>query len=353
MKKLIAVLLVALMTMGCLSAVAESSLLEDYAEIPNDVAEGYVERTSFTVSELSKSYTFAYIAGTLGSAYFYVGPNATKTYLESLDCTCLISDANADLATQVNQIENAITQKVDAIIINTVDPPAGVSEALQKAAEAGIPVVAVDSSLDAEFSNYMTYISSDNFQLGYECGVYAANYLMDTKGAVEGVCCVMDGIEGNFAATGRYDGFWAGVASVDPDHKLVESSRLFGGSWTEEAGLQEAEDMLVANPHIDVMFGISDPFVTGAVTAAERVGRDEMIMVAVDGQKAALRLLKDGSPIKCIACQDPQGMGLIAANLLLNYMEDGTLPAGRTLRVKPVVATPETIDDVYDEESDF
>ena len=119
------------------------------------------------------------------------------------------------------------------------------------------------------------------------------------------------------------------MASVDPNHKLVEASRLYGGSWTEEAGVQEAEDMLVSNPHIDVMFGISDPFVTGAVTAADRVGQErndhDPPWMA---RRPPLRLLKDGSPIKCIAGQDPEGMGLIASNLLLNYLENGTLPAG-------------------------
>ncbi|MEG1984632.1 MAG: sugar ABC transporter substrate-binding protein, partial [Oscillospiraceae bacterium] len=249
MRRIIATIMTLILTISCLASCgtkpegvepeAESKgkdLISIYSGIANGEASKNVDRNTFKVGELSKKYTFGYVAGNLGSAYFYVGPNATKDYLESLGCTCLISDANADLATQVSQIENFITQAVDAIIINSVDPPSGVSEALQKAAEAGIPVVAVDSFLSDEFTNYLAFVGSDNFKLGYECGVYAANYMLKTKGAVEGKVCVLDGVEGNAAATGRYDGFWAGVESVAPEHKLEEVSRLYGGGWTEEAG---------------------------------------------------------------------------------------------------------------------
>ena len=88
-------------------------------------------------------------------------------------------------------------------------------------------------------------------------------------------------VEGNAVAQLIYDGFWDGVASIQEDHKLEEVSHLYGGAWTEEAGLQMAEDMLVANEHIDIMFAISDPFLMGALTACERAGRSEMFMLSL------------------------------------------------------------------------
>lgn len=341
-------------TTAAATTVAEKeNLLTVYSKIENKEATNKINRDSFKIDKVSQKYKIGYVAGTLGSAYFYVGPNATKTYLESLGCECLISDAKGDLATQVSQIENFITQKVDGIIINSCDPPAGVSAALQKAADAGIPVVAVDSMLDQNFNNYLAFIGSDNYNLGFSCGVYTAQYLKEKNGSVSGNACVLDGVEGNAVAKARYDGFWDGVKSVDPNNTLKEVSHLYGGSWTEEAGTKMAEDMLVANPKIDVMFGISDPFVTGALTAANRVNRNEMIMTAVDGQKAALKLLKDGTAIKCIAGQDPIGMGLIASNLILSYLENGTLPEAKILRIAPVVATSDNIDTIYNPNSEF
>lgn len=333
---------------------AANQLIADYASYETTESEEFVGRDTFTLQgDLSKKYTIAYVAGNMASAYFYAGPTETQKYIESLGCTCLVSDADADLATQVEQIENFITQGVDAIIINVVDPPSGVSEALQKAADAGIPVVAVDSALDDNFSNYLAFIGSDNYALGYSCGVHAAEYLVEQYGEVTGTCGVFDGVEGNAVAELIYEGFWDGVASVQEDHTLEEVSHLYGGAWTEEAGLQMAEDMLVANSHIDIMFAISDPFLIGALTACDRAGRSEMYMCGRDGDKAALKAIKDGTMVKFIAGQDPVGMGMIGTDLVLSYLENGTLPEARILHLAPVEASEENIDEVYDPDAAF
>ena len=306
---------------------SSGDLIADYASYKTEEAADFVARDTFTLDgEVSESYTIAYVAGNMASAYFYAGPTETQKYIESLGCECLVSDANADLATQVNQIENFITQGVDGIIINVVDPPSGVSEALQKAAEAGIPVVAVDSMLDENFENYLAFVGSDNYALGHSCGVAAAEHLVELYGEVTGTCAVMDGVEGNAVGELIYEGFWDGVASVQEDHTLEEVSHLYGGAWTEEAGLQMAEDM-------------------GALTACERVGRSEMFMCGRDGDKAALKAIKDGTMVQFIAGQDPVGMGMIATDLLLSYLENGTLPEARILRLAPIEANRDNIDE--------
>lgn len=332
----------------------KSDLAADYATYKTEESADFVGRDTFKLQgAASKEYTFAYVAGNMGSSYFYAGPTETQKYVESLGSKCLISDANADLATQVNQIENFITQGVDGIIINSVDPPSGISEALQKATDAGIPIVAVDSMLDANYNNYLAFVGSDNFALGRSCGVAAAEYLMEKYGEVTGTCGVFDGVEGNAVAQLIYDGFWDGVASVQKDHTLKEVSHLYGGAWTEEAGLQMAEDMLVANEKIDIMFAISDPFLMGALTACDRANRHEMFMCGRDGDKAALKAIKDGTEVQFIAGQDPVGMGIIAADLLLSYLENGTLPETRILRLAPIEADVNNIDQVYDPNSAF
>ena len=328
-------------------------LVSDYAKIKDEEPTGYVGYDTFDVGEMKKNYKIGICVGTMGSAYFKVLPDKAKEVLESFGCEVLVADANADIATMVSQIENMITQGVDGLLINSVDPPSAVSEVLQKATEKGIPIVAVDSRLDGNYKNYLGMIGSDNFQLGFACGEYMANKLKEKKGAVEGTLCVLDGVEGNVVAEARYKGLLAGFESVDKNHKIKEVSHLYGGSWTEEAGVQMAEDMLVANPEIDLMFGISDPFVVGATTAAQRAGRSEMIMGAVDGAKSALKLVSDGTPVEVIAGQDPMGMGEIGSKLLLGYLNNGTLPETRIMKIAPKVSTPESVSEFYDPNSAF
>lgn len=335
-------------------AEATNDLVADYATYETVAAEDFVGRDTFKLDgEPSGKYTIAYVAGNMASAYFYAGPTETQKYIESLGSECLISDANADLATQVSQIENFVTQGVDGIIVNSVDPPSGISEALQKATDAGIPIVAVDSMLDSNYNNYLAFVGSDNFALGYSCGVAAAEHLVEKYGEVTGTCGVFDGVEGNAVGEMIYEGFWAGVASVQEDHTLEEVSHLYGGAWTEEAGLQMCEDMLVANDHIDIMFAISDPFLLGALTACERAGRDEMFMCGRDGDKAALKAIADGTNVKFIAGQDPVGMGIIATDLIISYLENGTLPESRLLYLAPIEASVDNIEEVYDPDAAF
>lgn len=331
----------------------QGKLTSDYAKISDEESDEYVDYDSFDVGEIKGEYKIGVAVGTMGSAYFKALPDKAQETLESYGCEVLVADANGDIQTQVNQLENFIAQGVNGILINSVDPPSAVSAVLDKAMEAGIPVVAVDSRLDGNYKSYLGMIGSDNYNLGFEVGTYMANYLKENKGKVEGTCCVLDGVEGNVVAEARYSGFWDGIASVDSNHKVEEVSHLYGGSWTEEAGIQMAEDMLVANPEIDLMFGISDPFVIGAKTAVERAGREEMIMGAVDGAKNALKFIQDGTVIKVVGGQDPVGMGIIGSELLLAYLNNGTLPDNRIMKIAPRLATPETIDEIYDPNSAF
>ena len=328
-------------------------MLENYSKIKSGVDTGYVDYDAFKVGEVKSSLNIGVVVYTMGSAYFKALPDAAKNELELYGIEVLVADSQNDISRQVSQIENFISQKVDGIIVNAVDPPSSINIVLDKAAKAGIPVVAVDSRLDSNYNNYLGMVGSDNESLGFAVGEYMANYLKTTKGVVEGTLAVLDGVEGNAAALGRYNGLWKGFESVDPNHKIKEVSHLYSGAWTEEAGIQMAENMMVANKHLDLIFGISDPFVVGANSAAKRVGRSEMLMGAVDGAKSALKLINDGTPIKIIAGQDPVGMGVIGARLLLDYINNGTLPEYRVMKIAPKISSVENISETYDANAPF
>jgi ribose transport system substrate-binding protein len=329
-----------------------ASLVDTYKKVSNDGATT-VSADDFPIGELKGKYTIALAMGTMGSGFFRALPNAARAELEKYGVRVVEADARQNIATQVSQIEDFLAQGVDGIIINPVDPPSAVSVVLEKAAAQGVPVVSVDSLLDADFHNYLGMIGSDNHRLGYVLGEYAAKELVKRYGSAQGTLATLDGVAGNAVANLAYQGFWDGVKSVDPNNKLVEITRLWGGSWTEEAGIQMAEDMMVAHPKIDVMFGISDAFVIGSSAAAARVGRNEMIMVGRDGSKAALKILNDGGLIKAVSMQDPLGVGRAGARLMLSFLTTGYLPKTRTMMLDPALATPENIKEKYNPDALF
>ena len=332
-------------------APAESDLIAAYASLGYDTV--YVEPEDFNVGETGDGLTIGIAAGTVGSGFFKVIVDSCKEALEANGVEVLIADANGSFETQTKQIENFITQGVDGLVVNSCDPPSAISEVLQKAADQGIPVVAVDSALDENFDNYLCMVGSDNYLLGFGVGEYVANTLKVGSGSVSGKVAVLDGVEGNMVAKARYDGFWAGIESVAADHTLEEVSHLYGGSWTEEAGIQMAGDLFVANPDVDVIFGISDPFCVAAAAEAERAGIDGVMLTAVDGAKSAMKIIADGGAMKAIGINDPIRMGAGAANALLAYINNGALPESKICKLNPITATPENIADLYNPDSPF
>jgi len=69
--------------------------------------------------------------------------DAVKSQLEALGYTVDLQYAQDDIANQLSQLENEITKGPKALIIASIDGTT-MSDALQKAADAGVVVVAYD-----------------------------------------------------------------------------------------------------------------------------------------------------------------------------------------------------------------
>lgn len=92
--------------------------------------------------------------------------NNVKEQLEALGYTVDLQYAEDDIPTQVNQIDNMITQGADVLIIASIDGTALTSQ-LEAAKEAGIPVIAYDRLIrDTENVDY--YTTFDNFEVGVQ-----------------------------------------------------------------------------------------------------------------------------------------------------------------------------------------
>ena len=83
--------------------------------------------------------------------------------------------ASNDVATQISQIENMINSGCKVLIVAPIDFPA-VNQALEKAHQKGIPVIAYDRLFyDSEYVDY--YVSFDDYQIGVMQAEYIINKL--------------------------------------------------------------------------------------------------------------------------------------------------------------------------------
>ena len=189
----------------------------------------------------------------------------------------IITDAGADNAKQVANVENFLTQGVDLLIVSP-NEAAPLTEVINKAYASCIPVILLDRNILNQ--DYSMFIGANNVAIGQAAGEYTAQWCKD-KGLSPCNVAELRGLEGSPPAKDRGDGFRAGIA-MNPDVTIVASQ---SANWLREKAVPIASAMLQANEKIDVMYGHNDPMAEAAYIAAQSEGRDltKILFVGIDG----------------------------------------------------------------------
>lgn len=218
------------------------------------------------------------------------------------------------VSTQVTQIEDLIVKGVDALIVNPMDANA-VIPALQKAKDAGIPVVLVDSTIaEGNEALYVTYVGTDNFN----AAKIGAEKLTEVLGN-EGKVVIVRGANGNSVGDARVDGFKAGLGDG------IEIVGEQPGDWSNDVAKQVTENMLQANPEVDGLFTASDVMLDGILQAMDDAKREGIQIMSFDGSDDGKALIEEGLVLGTMA-QFPDEMGKIAVDTLLGVL-DGSVDA--------------------------
>jgi ABC-type sugar transport system substrate-binding protein len=159
----------------------------------------------------AEKLTIAWIPKALNNPVFEVGRDGAFKKAEELTAAgpvevevLYVGSVASDAAEQARVVEDVIAKGVDAIGISCNDPTA-CEDPINKAVEAGIPVMAWDS--DSPDSQRFTYLGVDN----YEGGKAAADLLVRFMGE-EGKVALLTGVPGAFNLEERIRGFQDGVA---------------------------------------------------------------------------------------------------------------------------------------------
>jgi ribose transport system substrate-binding protein len=227
----------------------------------------------------------------------------------------IIVDAKNDGATQVNQVQDLITKKVDALIYI----PAGATAAsvpVRLANEAGIPVICVDRfppDLPGD-----TFIASDSVNSARILG----EWVIEQTGGVGNVA-VIHGQMGTTPEVDRTNGWETAMAKAPGMITVAEQA----ADWDQAKAFTVAQDMLQKNPDITVFFGQCDTMAMGAARAVELANLDhDVVVVGFDGDVAALKELKNGL-FDATCTQQTQLMGKLAFESALKAIAGESLPA--------------------------
>jgi len=160
----------------------------------------------------------------------------------------LTVNANGDSAKQAADVEDLITKKVDAIIINPRDAEA-IAPSVQKALDAGIPVFALDRGVTGV--DLTGFLETDNVAMGRLAADLIAEALFEKYGKVEGEVIELGGLVGTTAARDREQGFHERLEAY-PGINLVASQPA---DFNQEKAYNVTTNLMLANPNVDAIYG--------------------------------------------------------------------------------------------------
>lgn len=234
---------------------------------------------------------------------------------EQVGADVTVSDAVGDAATQVDQIQNFITQQLDAIIYI----PAGATAAgvpVKAAQQADIPVVAVDRN--APDAPGDTFIATDSVAAAQELG----EYVVEQTGG-KGELAIVQGQIGTTPQVDRQTGFETALEQA-PGIEVVAQQPA---DWAQDKAFSVAQDMIQANPDVNIMWGQADAMALGSAQAVRNANlSQDVLIVGFDGDFAGLEAVRDGQ-IEATMVQQTQLMGRLAVQSACDLAAGEDVPA--------------------------
>ena len=251
----------------------------------------------------------AFVMKTANNPFFIDMQKGAEEEARKLGVNLVVQAAEreVDVEKQMQIIENLIQAKVAALCVT----PSGSREivsAIDKANRAGIPVVIVDTRVDAKAlgeskAKIASFIGSDNYEGGKLAGEFIAQRL-----AGKGKVVVLEGIPGHETGDSRLRGFRDALKAT-PGIEIVASQTA---NWERDQGFNVFQNILQSHPEVQAVFACSDLMALGAVeaiAAAKKTG--QITVVGFDASDEARKAVLSGTMDATVA-QSPATMGAMA-----------------------------------------
>lgn len=234
----------------------------------------------------TRTYDFVFIVKSMQFSFMLSmidGANAAAGLVDNINLVCQGPETPYSVSEQIELVEQAITNGVDAIMITPADST-GIIPAIEAANAAGIPIATPNTK--AYGGNVLTWIGVDNYTVGYQLGKAICDAL-----AGKGNVVLIEGTAGNSTSTERVDGYKAAFAEY-PDIKLLDSQPA---DFNREKGMTVMENYLERYEKIDGVASVNKDMTMGALEAVKAADRQgEMIQVTFDVDSDCLDAIEAG-----------------------------------------------------------
>lgn len=214
---------------------------------------------------------------------------ALKKLVEADGGAMTYLDCKSNASTQIQQIENFISSRVNVIIVHPADKNA-VETVLGQARAAGIKVFCWDDDIANSDVNWLI----DNYALGKVIGEQAAKWINGKLGGTAEVAVL------NYpqiqVLLDRGNGIVDGIKANAPKAKIVAQSAAINPT----EGQAKTETILQANPNVKVIACIGGGGAVGANEAVKASGRltDNFGIFAADATPEELAAISNNEAIR-------------------------------------------------------
>ncbi|ADK96037.1 substrate-binding domain-containing protein [Prevotella melaninogenica] len=185
--------------------------------------------------------------------------------------TLKFASANDNDRLQKQQIEQFIKEGVNLLIVSP-NQIHTISSVIDKAYDAGIPVILFDRKTDSK--KYTAFIGADNYEAGYEIGNFIGQQL-DGKGNIAEIC----GLQASSPAIERNRGFMDALK----DYSGIKVIARKHGDWVKESGVMAMDSVLSqAKEPIQYVFAQNDRMALGALQSIKKHKVKGIRIVGID-----------------------------------------------------------------------
>ncbi|WP_321927453.1 sugar ABC transporter substrate-binding protein [Paraburkholderia guartelaensis] len=247
------------------------------------VALGVFAASGAAVAENAK-YRVAYLARAQSDSFAAWLANAmVKEAKKYPDIQLTVFDGQSQNSVMQSNIENAVTNKYDLVIIQPYDP-AVQHGPVKNAMAKGVKFVATNPKFS---DDSIPSVDSSPYLLGQVNAQLALKEVPKNAKVV-----VLLGPPGNPHSLGRRDAWQKEFFAKRPDVKIVAEQTA---NWNKDEAMQLMEDWIQANPKIDAVISMNDNMAAGAVEALKGSGMQPFPLVyGTDGTGEACLLIKQG-----------------------------------------------------------
>jgi ribose transport system substrate-binding protein len=267
----------------------------------------------------AKKITLA--VSTLNNPFFVSLKDGAVAEAAAEGITLNVVDAQNDAATQANQLANAQSQGVQAVIVNPVDSD-GAGAPVKALNTAKIPVIAVDRTVNG--AKVASFIASDNVAGGKQAAAELGRVL-----GGKGDIIVLQGTAGTSAARDRGQGFTEGMKAF-PGIKIVATQTA---NFDRTQGLDVTTNLMQAHPGVVGIFAQNDEMALGAIKALGAKAGKAVKLCAFDGTADGVSAVKAGT-LNCTVAQLPSELGKLAVQQAVKALagkSDANVPVKTTV----------------------